>query len=223
MGKTIELTAKDGQRLAAYVAEPQGKPKAAVVVLQEIFGVNGHIRKVTDGYAAQGYYAVAPALFDRVRPGIELGYGPDDIAKGRDVRQQVPLDKTLLDVQAAIDAAGKHGKVAVVGYCWGGSLAYLAATRLNGVTCASGYYGGMIAEHKDEMVKAPTILHFGETDQSIPMSDVEKVIKAHPDMSIFLYKAGHGFNCDERGSFDAGSAKLALERTLKFFKEKLGA
>jgi carboxymethylenebutenolidase len=222
MGKTIELTAKDGHKFAAYVAEPQGKAKGAVVVIQEIFGANGHIRRTADLYASKGYHAIAPALFDRIRPGIELGYQPDDIAKGRELRTQIPLEKTLLDLQATIDAAKKNGKVAVVGYCWGGSLAYLAATRLDGVACAIGYYGGMIAEHKDERVRVPTILHFGETDQSIPMSDVEKVRKAHPDMSIFVYPAGHGFNCDERGSYDAASAKLALERTLKFIADKIG-
>jgi carboxymethylenebutenolidase len=222
VGKTIKLKAKDGHSFDAYVAEPSGKAKGAMVVIQEIFGVNHHMRRVTDDYAKEGYFSISPALFDRVRPGVELGYGPDDMPKGRDFRQQIPLDKTLLDLQAAIDEAKKHGKVGVVGYCWGGSLAYLAATRLAGVAAASGYYGGMIAQHKDEKVKAPTILHFGETDASIPMSDVEQVKKAHPDMSIFVYPAGHGFNCDERGSFDAAQAKLALERTLKFFKEKVG-
>jgi carboxymethylenebutenolidase len=222
MGRTIELAAADGHKLASYVAEPQGEAKGAVVVIQEIFGVNHHIRSVADGYAAAGYRAVAPALFDRLRPGIELGYGPEDIAKGRDLRAEIPLEATLQDLQAAIDEAAKHGKVAVVGYCWGGSLAYLAATRLERVGCAIGYYGGMIAQHKDEMAKAPTILHFGETDQSIPMADVETVRKAHPDMSIFVYPAGHGFNCDERGSYDAASAKLARERTLAFIAEKVG-
>jgi carboxymethylenebutenolidase len=222
MGKMIELTAKDGHKLAAYVAEAQAKAKGAIVVIQEIFGVNHHIRAVADRFAAAGYHAVAPALFDRLRPGIELGYGPDDIAEGRDLRTQIKLEDTLHDVQAAIDEAGKRGKVAVVGYCWGGSLAYLAATRLKGLACAIGYYGGMIAEHRKEMVRVPTILHFGETDQSIPMSDVEKVREAHPDMSIFVYPAGHGFSCDERGSYEPKSHELALERTLKFMAEKMG-
>jgi carboxymethylenebutenolidase len=222
MGKTIELTAKDGHKFGAYVAEAPGKAKGAIVVIQEIFGVNHHIRAVADRFAAKGYHAVAPALFDRVRPGIELGYGPDDIAKGRDVRTGIELDDALRDVQAAIDEAGRHGKVAVVGYCWGGSLAYLAATRLSGLACAIGYYGGMIAEHRNEKVRVPTILHFGETDASIPMSDVEKVRAAHPDMSIFVYPAGHGFSCDERGSYDKASHELALERTLEFMAEKVG-
>ena len=222
MGSTITLTAKDGHKLQAYKAEPQGRVRGAIVNIQEIFGVNGHMRRDSDKFAAKGYVVIAPALFDRLNPGIELGYDADAIAKGRDLRQQVKLEDTLLDLQAAIDEAGKHGKVAVVGYCWGGSLAYLAATRLKGLACAVGYYGGMIAQHAKEKTKVPTILHFGETDQSIPMSDVEIVKKAHPDMSIFVYPAGHGFNCDERGSYDKKSAELALERTLRFIEEKVG-
>ena len=222
MGSMIELVAKDGHRFQAYKAEPQGKPRGAIVNIQEIFGVNGHMRRDSDKFAAKGYLVISPALFDRTKRGVELGYDPDSIAKGRDLRQEVKLEDTLMDLQAAIDEAGKHGKVGVVGYCWGGSLAYLAATRLKGVAAAVGYYGGMIAQHANEKTKASTILHFGETDQSIPMSDVEIVKKAHPDMSIFVYPAGHGFNCDERGSYDKKSADLALERTLRFIAEKVG-
>lgn len=222
MGKMIQLAAKDGHKLGAYVAEPAGKPRGAMVVLQEIFGVNHHIRAVADRFAGEGYYVVAPALFDRLQEGIELGYGPDDIAEGRDLRAKIELDKTLLDVQAAIDEARRYGKVAVVGYCWGGSLAYLAATRLEGLACAVGYYGGMIAEHRNEKVRVPTILHFGDSDASIPMSDVEKIREAHPDIPIYVYSAGHGFSCDERASFEPKSHQLALERTLKFIAEKVG-
>jgi carboxymethylenebutenolidase len=221
MAPTITLTAKDGHKLAAYRADPAGKPKGALVVIQEIFGVNSHMRRVTDTFAAQGYVALSPALFDRVQTGIELGYDPKSIESGRDIRAKVPLDGTLADLQAAIDAVKPFGKVGVVGYCWGGSLAFLAATRLQGLAAAVGYYGGMIAAHAEERPKVPVLLHFGETDQSIPMSDVEKVKKARPDVPIHVYKAGHGFNCDERGSYDAASTKLALDRTLKFFTEKL--
>jgi carboxymethylenebutenolidase len=218
----ITLTAKDGHKLGAYTAKPQGKPKGALVVLQEIFGVNHHMRNVADWFAKEGYSVVAPALFDRVKPGIELGYTPPDIEEGRNIRGKIALEDTLLDLQAAIDEAGKGGlKVGVVGYCWGGGLAYLAATRLNGVSAAVGYYGGLVAAHAGEKTRAPVILHFGETDQSIPMSDVEKVKKAHPDMSIFTYPSGHGFACDERGSYNEADTKLANERTLKFFGEKL--
>ena len=194
MGDWVELTAKDGHKFKAYEAQPSGHSKGAVVVLQEIFGVNGHIRRVADDYAGRGYHAVAPALFDRVARDVELGYDPDSIAKGRDLRQRIALETVLDDIQAAIDHAGESGKVAVVGYCWGGSLAFLAATRLDGLACAVGYYGAMIAQHKDERTRVPTILHFGERDSSIPMSDVEAVRGAHPDMSIFTYPAGHGFN-----------------------------
>jgi carboxymethylenebutenolidase len=221
MGQTITLTAKDGHKLAAYRADPVGKPRGALVVIQEIFGVNGHMRRVADGFAAEGYLAVAPALFDRVEPDIELGYDPKSIAAGRDIRVKVPLVGTLADLQATIDYLRPFGKVGVVGYCWGGSLAFLAATRLDGIAAAVGYYGGMIAAQAEERPKAPVILHFGETDQSIPMSDVEKIRKARPDVPIHVYKAGHGFNCDERDSYDAASAKVALDRTLKFFAEKL--
>jgi carboxymethylenebutenolidase len=222
MAQTITLTAKDGHTLAAYRADPVGKPKGALVVLQEIFGVNSHIRRVTDDFAAEGYVALAPALFDRAERGVELGYDPASIASGRKIREQVALEGTLADLQAAIDQVQPFGKVGVVGYCWGGSLAFLAATRLQGVAAAVGYYGGMIAAHAEEHPKAPVLLHFGETDQSIPMSDVAKVQKARPDVAIHVYKAGHGFNCDERGSYDAASAKTALDRTMSFIVEYVG-
>jgi carboxymethylenebutenolidase len=223
MGTMIRLRAADGFELGAYESRPAVVPRGAVVLLQEIFGVNRHIRRVADDYAARGYHVVAPALFDRVQPGIELGYDEAGISGGRETRGKVPLDETLLDVQAAIDAAALHGKVAVIGYCWGGSLAFLAATRLERLACAVGYYGGMIAAHASERTRVPTILHFGEKDASIPLADVETVRKAHPDMSIFLYPAAHGFDCDERGSYDRASAELALERTLRFIEEKLAS
>ncbi len=222
MGQTLTLTAKDGHKFGAYRADPTGKARGALVVIQEIFGVNGHMRRVTDGFAQQGYVAVSPALFDRVEKGIELGYDPKSIESGRDIRAKVPLDGTLADLQATIDYAKQFGKVGVVGYCWGGSLAFLAATRLDGVAAAVGYYGGMIAAHAQEKPRVPVILHFGDQDQSIPMSDVEKVKQARADVPSYVYHAGHGFNCDERGSYNAEAAKVALERTLKFFAEKIG-
>ncbi len=222
MAQTITLAAKDGHKLQAYRADPAGKPRGAIVVLQEIFGVNNHMRRVTDAFAAQGYVAVAPALFDRVEQGIDLGYDAKSVEAGRDIRGKVPLDGTLADVQAAIDYAKPFGKVGVVGYCWGGGLAFLAATRLDGVAAAVGYYGGLVAPHAQEKPRAPVMLHFGDSDQSIPMADVEKVKQARPDATIHVYKAGHGFSCDERGSYDAASSKLALDRTLKFFAEKMG-
>jgi carboxymethylenebutenolidase len=223
MGKTIDLTAADGHKFAAYRADPAGKPRGAIVVVQEIFGVNNHMRRVTDGFAAQGYLAISPALFDRTKRGVELGYDADAIAKGRDLRGAVGDDGPLLDVQATINEAAKSGgKVAVIGYCWGGSLAYLAATRLKGIACTVGYYGGAIAANAGEKTRVPVMLHFGETDQSIPMTDVEKVRAAHPEIALHVYPAGHGFNCDERGSYDAASTRIALDRTLGFLKDHIG-
>jgi len=222
MGQTITLAAKDGHKLGAYRADPSGTPRGAIVVVQEIFGVNRHMRHVTDDFAKQGYVALSPALFDRVENGIELGYDPKSIEAGRDIRAKVPLDGTLADLQAAIDAVKSVGKVGIVGYCWGGGLAFLAATRLSGVAAAVGYYGGLVAAHAQEKPRVPVMLHFGDSDQSIPMSDVEKVREARPDVTTYVYKAGHGFSCDERGSYNAEASKLALERTLKFFRENIG-
>jgi len=222
MGKMIELTASDGFKLGAYRADPAGPPKGAVVVIQEIFGVNNHVKRTADGFAARGYAAIAPALFDRHKPGIELGYDQDAIAQGRDIRAAVDGPGPLKDVQAAIDAVKNVGKIAVVGYCWGGTLAFHAATRLSGLACAVGYYGGGIAATANEKPKVPTMLHFGDKDQSIPMTDVEKVKQARKDVTIYVYSAGHGFNCDERGSYDAASAKTALDRTMSFIAEYVG-
>jgi carboxymethylenebutenolidase len=222
MGKTIELAAADGHNFATYRADPSGKPRGAIVVVQEIFGVNGHMRRVTDGFAAAGYLALSPALFDRTKRGVELGYDQAAIAAGRELRGAVGDDGPLADIQATIDLAASGGKVAVIGYCWGGTLAYLAATRLKGLACAIGYYGGEIATTANEKTRVPVMLHFGDSDQSIPMSDVDKVRVAHPEITTYVYKAGHGFNCDERGSYDAASAKTALDRTLGFLKEHIG-
>lgn len=222
MAQTVTLAARDGHKLAAYRADPAGKPRGAIVVVQEIFGVNRHMRHVTDDFAKQGYVAISPALFDRVENGVELGYDPKSIEAGRDIRAKVPLDGTLADLQAAIDAVKSAGKVGIVGYCWGGGLAFLAATRLSGVAAAVGYYGGLVAAHAQEKPRAPVMLHFGDSDQSIPMSDVEKVKQLRSDVTTYVYKAGHGFSCDERQSYNAEASKLALERTLKFFREYIG-
>jgi carboxymethylenebutenolidase len=220
MGSTIKLTTSDGKTIGAYVAEPKGKPKGGLVVIQEIFGVNRHMRNVADAFAAAGYRAVAPALFDRVKPGVELGYGPEDMAHGREIRSKLGWDEIMADTKAAIEEAKKAGKVGVVGYCFGGTVAWLSATRL-GVP-AVGYYGGGIAGFASEQPKAPVMLHFGEKDAHIPMADVEKVRAAHPKVPIHVYPAGHGFSCDERDSFDKASDQAALKRTLAFFAEYVG-
>ncbi len=222
MGETVTLTAEDGAKFSAYVAKPAGKPRGGVVVIQEIFGVNHHIRAVADRYAAEGYLAVAPALYDRVQGGYETGYNQEDVQAGMATRAKTDPAKVLLDVKAAVAEAGKAGKVGVVGYCWGGTLAYAAAVNIPGVAAASGYYGAGVAAMCDQAPKVPTILHFGETDHSIPMADVEKVKAARPDVPVYVYAAGHGFNCDERGAYHKESADLARQRTYDLFAKHVG-
>mgnify|MGYP000583818209 CR=1 FL=1 len=221
MGQMIELTAADGFKLGAYRADPEGTPRGGLVVVQEIFGVNTHIRSVCDRYAALGYATVAPALFDRLQPGFESGYSPDEVAEARKFIGLADFDDMLRDTQAAIDALSGTGKIGVVGYCLGGSIAFLAATRLSGISAAVGYYGGRITAHADEAPKVPTQLHYGEQDQGIPMSDVETVIAKQPDCDIHVYPAGHGFACDERASFEPASTMIAAGRTLRWFDEHL--
>ena len=216
MGELIELTAEDGHKLSAYKASPVGKPKGGVVILQEIFGVNIHIKEVCNAYAQQGYVAIAPALFDRVDPNITLNYEQTDIQTGLGYMKQIAADDALKDTDAAAKELADAGDITVIGYCWGGSLAYLAACRLSSISKAVGYYGGMIPQNLAEEPKVPIILHFGDQDASIPMSAVEEVKAKRPDIPVYIYSAGHGFNCDHRGSYDAESAKLALDRTLDF-------
>jgi carboxymethylenebutenolidase len=210
----IELAASDGHRFSGYRADPVGTPKGAIVVVQEIFGVNPHIRKVADGFAAQGYVAIAPSLFDRAAPGVELGYGEAGLSEGLDLMKRTPAEAALVDIQAAVDAVKDAGKVAVVGYCWGGYLAYLAANNVTGLACAIGYYGGGIVDDRGGKRRIPTLLHFGENDPLIPFESVGQFRAHRPDVSAFSYPAGHGFNCDERDSYDAEAAATALERTL---------
>lgn len=222
MGKNIELQAADGHRLSAYVAEPSGKPRGAVVVIQEIFGVNSHVRGVADGYAADGYLAVAPALFDRVQPKYESGYTQPEIQAGIGLKGKVSNDQALADAQAAIDYAKSAGKVGIVGYCWGGTIAWYAAARARGLAAAVSYYGGGVPELKDERPKVPVMFHFGEADHSIPIEKARAVAQAHPEATTYYYAAGHGFNCEQRGSYDAAAAKTARERTLAFFRKHIG-
>ena len=222
MGQMIQLTADDGHRLSAYRAAPSGTPKAGLVVVQEIFGVNHHIQNVCDRFAADGYVALAPAIFDRVEPGITLGYAADDIERGRSIRGKVDIADMVRDVKAAVDALKAEGRsVGVVGYCLGGTLAWLACTRIDGVKAAVGYYGGGIAETATETPRSPVLLHFGETDQAIPPEHWARVRAAHPEVPIHIYPAGHGFACDERGSYHEASTALARRRTLGFFEALL--
>ncbi len=223
MGDVIELQSQDGFRFGAYQSLPEGKPKASVLVIQEVFGVNAHIRAVADGYADAGYAALAPRIFDRVEPGVELGYEADDMARGIDIAfSQLAMPDTLADLQAATNHAAGQGQVGVVGYCFGGLLAWLAACELTGVSAAASYYGGGVANEMQRTPRCPVIFHFGELDSFIPLSDVEKVKAAQPGLPVHVYAADHGFNCDHRASHDAASADLARQRTLAFFAEHLG-
>ena len=193
-----------------------------VVVIQEIFGVNGHIREVVEGYAELGYHAIAPALFDRIEPDLQLGYTEADMGKGIELAfQGLEMAQTMKDLQSVVDHAAAQGAVGVVGYCFGGLLTYLSACQLNGVTAASSYYGGGIAGVLDNQPKSPLIMHFGELDAHIPMADVEKIKAANPNIPVLVYAADHGFNCDHRASYNEPAAGLALERTLEHFAEHL--
>lgn len=210
-----QLTAADGNRLTAYEAAPEGAG-AAIVIVQEIFGVNGHIRSVVERYASYGYRAIAPALFDRVERGVELGYDEDGIAHGRSIAAQIAFEPAMLDVAAAVEHVRDTGPVGVVGYCFGGSLAWLSASRLP-VDVAVGYYGGQIHGLVDRTPNVPTMLHFGELDHAISLDQVQEIAAAHPDIPVHVYEgAEHGFSCDARGSYHALSAAIAEGRTLEF-------
>jgi carboxymethylenebutenolidase len=222
MGHVSELTAADGFRLAAYCAEPAGPPRGGLVVVQEIFGVNSHIRSVCDGFAADGYRAIAPALFDRVERGVDIGYTAADIARGRELKAKSATDAALRDVAAARDAVAGAGKVGVIGYCWGGFISWMSAARLSGFACAVPYYGGGMLDAAGERPLCPVMAHFGERDAHIPVAGVRQLAAAHSEAQVFIYAADHGFNCDQRGSYDAAAAALARERTLGFLRRHLG-
>ena len=223
MGETITLTAADGQSLGAYIARPTTTPRGGVVVVQEIFGVNAHIRSVCDRYAKAGYLAIAPAIYDRIERDVQLGYTPEDIARGRDIRGKCAMEDVMLDISAAIDAIAEAGKICIVGYCWGGTIVYVAACRLGGkLSCGAGYYGGQIIPYLHEKPAVPLILHFGELDASIPAADIERIRAAHSDTIVHVYEgADHGFNCDHRKQYNADAARLAERRTLDFFATHL--
>jgi carboxymethylenebutenolidase len=218
----LDITASDGKTIKMYIAIPDNKPKGAIVVLQEIFGVNEHIRSVCERYAAEGYVAAAPAIFDRLSPGYERGYAPEDVQAGIAMMKDFDRDAVMLDIGAAVDAVKQYGKVGVVGYCLGGSLAYRAAISRDDLAAASCYYGGMVSDMADMAPKCPTIVHFGETDQSIPLEKAEIVKQKRPEVPVYIYPAGHGFSCDARSAYEPVSAKLAWERTLELFAENVG-
>ena len=220
MGKTITLTASDGHTLSAYAAGFPDSPRA-LVVLQEIFGVNSHIRSICDGFADAGYQVVAPALFDRAERGVELGYEAADVQRGAGLNRTIRPQDTLADILAAAEALDRES-LGVIGYCWGGSLSWTAATRTDRFRAAVGWYGGGIVASKDAVPNCPVQLHFGAEDGHIPLTDVEAIRAAQPGMEIFVYEgAGHGFGCSERASYEARAAALAQERSLAFLQHHL--
>jgi carboxymethylenebutenolidase len=224
LGQQFTLTAADQHRLGAYRADPKGAAKGGIVVIQEIFGVNRHIRAVCDRLANEGYRAAAPALFDRSEPNFECGYTPDEIANARKFVTNPDFPAMLRDTQAAIDVLKKEGPVAILGFCMGGTVAFLAACEANGLSAAVCYYGGHIVKMADKRPKCPTQLHFGDKDASIPMSDVETIRSKRPECEVYIYPgAGHGFNCDERGSYNEAAAKLAWQRSLEFLGKHVKA
>ena len=223
MSEFTTLMARDGHEFSAWLAAPEGAPRGAVVVLQEIFGVNPHIRAVTDGYAAAGYVAIAPAVFDRIRRGIELGYTPEAMTEGVGLMQQLKPEQTQLDITAAINVVKHSGRVGVVGFCWGGRQTYLTACELP-VACGVAYYGGRTVQFLDKAPRCPMLYHFGGKDSHIPLSDVDRIRAVDKQGEFHIYpQADHGFNCDMRGSFNAEAAKLAHARTLAFFDRHLCA
>jgi carboxymethylenebutenolidase len=221
MAEQIELVAGDHHRFNCYVAEPSGPVRGVLLVLPEVFGVNAHIRAVADGYAADGYLAVAPALFDRLERGFEVGYEGADRERAIALMRQASADDAMHDVAAVIGHFKPRGPLAVVGYCWGGTMAWLAATRLPILRAAVCYYGSGIVNHLGEHLHCPTLCHFGERDASIPLEAVDQLRRMHPDATVHLYPADHGFNCDHRATWEPESARLARERTLAFLTEHL--
>lgn len=236
MGRWIEVIAEDGHRMPAWDATPDKPARGAVVVIQEIFGVNSHIRSIADGFAADGYHAIAPALFERVQKGFETGYGDDDIKAGRALAQKAGVDDVMKDLAATVKVAlaagagaaradgtpGAAGRVGIVGYCWGGTMSWVSAARVDGLACAIVYYGGSIANFVDEQPQCPVLCHFGKRDRTPSPEQARSVLAAHPQVEGHFYDAGHGFNCDQRSSYDADASKLARQRTLAFLAGHVG-
>ena len=224
MGSAVNLTAGDSHSFQAYLAEPSGAPRFGLVVIQEIFGVNAHVRGLVDGFARDGIFAIAPALFDRIERGVDLGYDADGVGRGRELRGKLGWDGPLLDIAAATRIARIAGKVGAVGYCWGGSLAWLSAARLaDTVDAAVGYYGGQIHDFRTETPRVPVLLHFGMMDPLIPPEHVAAIRAAQPHVPVYDYPAGHGFSCEARADYRPESADLARTRTLQFLGDNLEA
>lgn len=222
-GKMISMTMSDGATIGVYHSEPEGGRRGGLVLIQEIFGVTDHIKELCDGYAAEGYEVLAPALYDRVAPGLQASYSQEDVQKAiRISRQQHPFELSIADTQTCIDALKDKGPVFITGYCYGGSVSWAAAARCDGLAAASCYYGSLIPKLADETPRCPTIAHFGRHDSSIPLESVEQVQRLQPEVKIYVYDAGHGFNSDRRSDYHPESAKLARQRTLELFRANGG-
>lgn len=222
MSMNVSLAAADGFRLGAYVSKPQGQPRGGVVVLPEIFGVNSHIRGVADQYAQLGYLAIAPEMFDRAQPGLDLGYTDEDVRTGQALMRKLNWNEAVLDIAAAARHVSLAGKVGVVGFCWGGTAAWVAASRGTGLTCAVSYYGNAIVSVLEDRPRIPMLLHWGARDHLIQVADIRRVEAVAPQVQSHLYDTGHGFNCEQRPLYDAPSAALAKERTVAFLREHVG-
>jgi len=221
MGAFEKMKMSDGAEIDVYRATPTGARKGGLVLIQEIFGVTEHIRELCDEYAADGYEVLAPALYDREHPGFQAGYNDEQFARAVELARVLhPLDLSIADTQTCVDALRGKGPVFITGYCYGGTVSFAAACRVDGLAAASGYYGGHILPFVTEKPKCPTILHFGRFDESIPLKTVDAIEEAQPDVTIYIYEAGHGFNSDRRKDYHEPSADLARQRTLQLFEAK---
>jgi carboxymethylenebutenolidase len=221
MGAWETLMARDGHEFHAWLAAPPGKPRGAIVVVQEIFGLNAHIRAVADQYAAAGFVAIAPSLYDRIGSRVETGYSPEDVVRARGYMLQVKREDAFKDLGACINVVRHAGRVGMVGYCWGGTLTWVGARTLP-LHAAVGYYVSRIGENLDGTPKCPMIFHFGERDANIPMADVDKARALFPSGEFHIYPAEHGFNCEARSNYHAPSAQLAWQRTQDFLARHVG-
>ncbi|HEV2563232.1 MAG TPA: dienelactone hydrolase family protein [Rhizomicrobium sp.] len=222
-GKMIKMKMNDGAEIGVYHVEPTGARRGGLVLIQEIFGLTEHIKEQCDIYAAEGYEVLGPAIYDREAPGLQASYSPEDIQKALKVARELhPFDLSVKDAQTCIDALKAKGPVFITGYCYGGSVSWAAACRCTGLSAASGYYGSMIPALAGETPNCPTILHFGKHDHGIPLEGIEKVQAAHPDVKVYIYDAGHGFNSDRRSDYNEEAAKLARTRTLELFRTNGG-
>jgi carboxymethylenebutenolidase len=222
-GKMIKMKMSDGVQIGVYHVEPAGKRRGGLVLIQEIFGLTEHIKECCDKFAAEGYEVLGPAVYDREAPGFEASYSPEDIQKAIKIaRGEHPFDLSVKDSQSCIDALKTKGPVFITGYCYGGTVTWAAACQCTGLAAASGYYGGNIAQMIDQQPKCPTILHFGEHDHGIPMEAVNKIKAAHPEVKVYVYDAGHGFNSDRRADYNEAAHKLGMQRTLELFRANGG-